>query len=636
MTETSPPRSLLTYLLGGFFALVLLTFLLRGFFLWSAHDVLHALSAREAVYAIFWGVRFDMAAAALPVTLITLVSYALVRVLGVRRLPLWPFALCAVLFVLAQVSDTIYFLEAGRHSGYEIWALFSEASGLAYTAVSDHGWLVLSAVLLSALIVWQTGARWMTVKVGFPATELGVVVMLVILVISVRGSIDERPMKPLRVFNVGNDEMAAVAENPNYTILYTLYAGNQLNAAYLDFPSLPAPLYRSTVKQTLIRENHSLVPPSHQYNVILFALEGWQSYFMNDTRQGVPVTPEFDKLAASGFSTDGLIAEGHRTVEGVFSLLCSYANPLGNAVVKNRLVDMHYECLSKILTDHGWNTAMFQGMHTGMVGDMTKKLGLTHSYGKNDIEQIRYPENGWGLDDNDLYHFILEKAESDSKPFFYVINTTSTHDGTLPEAVPYIFGDKTAEDRIESALHYADKALGDFVRALRKVVTRPTLLVITSDHTRGPLPDRFSNYHTPFAMLVLNGPSPQRQVPALASQRDVAPTILAWLGGHAPWFTGQSLWDLPAEDYRASYYTAGMYGWFHGDRVVEFPLARPDALSCFRWRHDEGALRNETCNGADKREQIRARAYMEYSQGLLFHGKTRDYGQAATLENRSR
>ncbi|MDX1804591.1 MAG: LTA synthase family protein [Alcanivorax sp.] len=633
MTQNTPrPRYFFTYLFSGFLILLTATFLLRLGFMLVSQRPLDNLSTGDALYALFWGLRFDLASAAIVTSLIALPAYLLVRLLRVRQLPLWPFALGVVAFAITQISDAIYFLEAGRHSGYEIWSFIEEFTGLAGTAVLGYPWLVLAGVVLTALVLVAARGRRMTLRGGFPSVELSMLLWVAMAALCMRGHLEGRPMRPMLVFNIGNDNMAAIAENPNYTIIYTLSEGKTIKPVYQGFPTLEEGPYRQLVASNLVRQQHSAQAPQKPYNVILFALEAWPSYYMNDKSKGQPITPQFDALAKRGFTTDGLIAEGHRTAEGLFAMLCSYPNPLGDAIIKNKLMTNHYDCLPKILSQAGWETALFQGMNTGTVGSMGQKLGLVDSYGKHQIDQIQYPLSSWGVDDHDLFNFMLKKVKASHKPFFYVVNTTSTHDDNLPDGIPYIFGSDTAENRIKSALHYSDQALGQFVRELKKVVKTPTLLVITADHTRGPLPDRLTNYHTPFTMVILNAPTPKKHLHALASQRDVAPTILDWLGGKAPWFTGQSLWPLSAGDMRASYYTGGMFAWFTGTRMIEFPLARPGQLHCFDWNSVRQQADGNACTQADSHQQNLARAYIEYSQSLLFQGRTADYGKPSSLQ----
>ncbi len=614
------------YVISGFLVLLAGTFLLRVLFMFIAQRPLSNLGLDDVLYSLFWGIRFDLAAAAIATSFIAIPTAVLVRVFGVRRLSLLPFAIALVLFATVQIGDSIYFLEAGRHSGYEIWVLLEEFSGLLATALQDSLLLVLFALLLAVLIIVPVWGRRVSIQGSFPSVEISFLLWCVIATLCMRGSLHEKPMKPVLVFNLGNDDMAAIAENPSYTTIYTLYLGKQSKPVFQGFTKLSRDVYHHLVQEHLLNKEPKNVAPQKHYNVILFALEGWPSYYMNNVGNEHATTPEFNALAARGFTTDGLIAEGHRTSEGLFSMLCSYPNPLGEAIINNELISNHYECLPRILSNNGWETALFQGMHTGEVGSMGQKLGLSKSYGKNDVGNLKYPENNWGIDDHDLFDFMLEKIKQAKKPFFYVVNTTNTHDDVLPEDVPYTFGSETKEERKKSILYYSDEALGKFVRQLEATLHEPTLLVITSDHTRGLMPDRFSDYHIPFTMLVLNQPFEKRHIKAIASQRDVAPTIMEWLGGHIPWFTGQSLWSLTEKDFRASYYTAGLFAFFTGTRMVEFPLSGERAMNCFNWNSDVKKLDGSACDESDSLSEQKARAYIEYSQSLLFRGKTVDYG----------
>ncbi|QNF17334.1 LTA synthase family protein [Aeromonas jandaei] len=251
--------------------------------------------------------------------------------------------------------------------------------------------------------------------------------------------------------------------------------------------------------------------------------------------------PHLDALHREGLRTDGLIAGGRRTVEGFFTALCSYQNPLEAGIPNTPLQDQHYECLPKLLSDAGWSTAVFQGMHKGETGQLAQLLGTQASYGKLEMPVAEVEQNSWGYQDPDLYRFILSKARAESRPFFYMVNNTTTHDDQLPPGEPWLFGDQSSNERQMSVLHYADKALGRFIEEYQQANLGPTLFVITADHTAGERSGHMGRYWIPFLMFATDGSIAPRHEPGIGAQQDIAPTILDLLGGKAPWFTGHSL-----------------------------------------------------------------------------------------------
>ena len=49
-----------------------------------------------------------------------------------------------------------------------------------------------------------------------------------------------------------------------------------------------------------------------------------------------------------------------------------------------------------------------------------------------------------------LYNFVLKKLDQERKPFFYLINTTTTHDIVLPDGESYQFGEDNNRQKRES------------------------------------------------------------------------------------------------------------------------------------------------------------------------------------------
>ncbi|MGL5392278.1 MAG: hypothetical protein ACRDA8_13055 [Shewanella sp.] len=75
-------------------------------------------------------------------------------------------------------------------------------------------------------------------------------------------------------------------------------------------------------------------------------------------------------------------------------------------------------------------------MHKGETGLLARRLGTQASYGKLEMPAPGVEKNSWGYQDPDLYRFILNKARQESRPFFYMVNNTTTHDDQLPPGEP--------------------------------------------------------------------------------------------------------------------------------------------------------------------------------------------------------
>ena len=175
----------------------------------------------------------------------------------------------------------------------------------------------------------------------------------------------------------------------------------------------------------------------------------------------------------------------------------------------------------------------------------------------------------WGVADENLFDMALEQLDAQhasGKPFFAHIMTTSNH---RPFTYPEGRIDIPSKSGRAGGVKYTDYAVGRFIKdARQKPWFKDTLFVIVADHThngRGKQELPPGAYHIPLIML-----SPHLKpttVDTLASQIDVAPTILGVLGlPYTSRFFGQDILTEGPHNPRAflaNYQTVGLYrdGW---------------------------------------------------------------------------
>lgn len=615
------------FLLSGLLLLAFSALLLKSLLLiWSPHTFA-MLTIGQQLEALFWGFRFDLAAAALLWAPSALLCWVSVRC-GMRRLHWTWWGVPTVILICLQIADLMYFDNSGRHIGYELAEVSREFGSLLITAVKQYSELMVSifGVVIVCLLLCR---RYICLppRITVLNTELPFLIMVVIAVFCVRGSLTELPMKPDRVYAIGNPQQALIALNPSYAMLASTFSASRREGVNRPlFHHMPSP---ST--QLLEQLGHSISasqsvyqPVQKKMNVILMMLESWPAELMRSYNPLAPaITPYFDSLHKQGFRTDGLIAGGRRTVEGFFSTLCSFQNPLEAGIPNTSLQALQYECLPKLLSDAGWSTAIFQGMHKGETGQLAQQLGTQASYSKLEMPAPTVEQNSWGYQDPDLYRFILIKAREEKRPFFYMINNTTTHDDQLPPDEPWVFGNKNKSERQMSVLHYADKALGQFIQAYKELNLGPTLFIITADHTAGERSGHMGRYWIPFLVFSTDGTVEPSYQPGIGSQRDIAPTILSVLGAKVPWFTGRSLLqEVPAG---GIYAASGTIGRVYGDNIIEYPMNNPEKVTCFNWKTDLQLRNPQVCDRDALHERDFSWATTWYQQTLLFAGKTTKY-----------
>ena len=584
------------------------------------------LPVHDVIFAFLWGLRFDLAIAAL----FSFFTIWLIKLFAINRLEVslrW--AIPAMFFLsLAQVGDYIYFLDANRHISYEIKDFFVTPGSLinqGWNSVSGSFEMLVAAFILTYTISigWFTPIKlclknqstnwWKTV-----VTSTGI---LILMVVFVRGGPIGIPLSPSTAFNIGNNQQALVALNGAYSGTYSLLTSkNFVEPTELSFePVSLKPLYETDAAK--------YQDDVQQYNVVFVLLESWSTE--RQLYQQTPsVTPNFDQIQKKSLSSDRMIAGGHRTTEGMYASFCSAINPLGKSIAKTQLQMHSYQCLPQLLRDKGWDTAFYQGSYkdTSRVGSFAQSLGFERSFGKLDFpSDTRYEKNAWGYHDADIYDFAFNQISSGAlkEPFLAGINTNTTHDSSLPKGVEGVFSDP-----LLNTLHFADAALGKFFQDIEKLETQlPTIVVLVADHTARLGSSPLSEYSIPWALYIPENESMGRKIPQTVSQRDLAPTLTHFLGIDAPWFSGLNLLTTNDQRFFANYYHQNQIGWIRDDILYQIDLSDKFAVSCFDWRGD---IRNPSeieCPADAEEQRSLALSFTKIQQDLLFNGKTFEFSE---------
>lgn len=644
-------RGLLLFYLASLFALTITGFVFKIVFFVYNQSSIGEMSWSDMLYAAFWGLRFDLASAAM---------ISLLMCLGLwlyYRLSRYQFALsdknqfsrsAKTLFLLAlivemslQTSDAMYFVDAGRHVSYEMRDVVADASGLLMTAITHHGIFILASILigfitmLGLIFILQRVLSFASNQADFSLPfklqyEAVFFLILFVSVILVRGGFGGLPQSVITAFKIGDAKQAIVAMNGTYSIVYgALNSSKEVRPVKV---AVPAGLdVEQTMRDLYPQHPAKKINPDAEvkpYNLVFVFLEGWPAELMASYGYDLKTTPFFDSLIEKSLAPQGVIAGGSRTTEGLFVTLCSQQNPLGETVAQSSLQNFKYGCLPHMLKERGWHTAFFQGTHedTSGTGSFAQSLGMLDSFAREHMEEERYERNYWGAHDPDIYDFALDKIDNMPQPFMVGINTNSTHDIELPRGVDPYFGDSGKRDKKINILHFADQALAEFFDKLKnKPYYENTIFVLLSDHTSGQRSNAALRYLIPGVIYSEKLVRPGR-VERYVSQRDLAPTVLDLLNiKPSPSFAGKSLYGSDQDEYFAEYYSAGSIGWLNGDLMVETNVGLPDKFKCYSLQQGLLKLQAEECGERGSLLSKQSLAFTAYSQDRLFKGKTRQF-----------
>ena len=283
-------------------------------------------------------------------------------------------------------------------------------------------------------------------------------------------------------------------------------------------------------------------------NIVLVFLEGLDRRYLGQTYGEVKGTPFLDRLKDDSVYFQHFFSNGVQTSRGLFATLCSTFPRLGAAAMKTRYAH-DYLCLPSLLQRQGYHTEMVIGQHRDLnrLQSFVARNGLQQLLDEGDFPSGT-ERAGLGIVDGALFDLCYERIkqrQADSRPFFLTTLTLSTHH---PFAAPDRHPDvrvlrQRVQDQYVAALRYTDLELERvFTRLVREGLLRNTIVVILGDHGRHEpvgrtdIERKAGHFASPLFVWMdesLRSPATYkpRTVSAVASQVDVAPTLLALSGG---------------------------------------------------------------------------------------------------------
>lgn len=294
-------------------------------------------------------------------------------------------------------------------------------------------------------------------------------------------------------------------------------------------------------------------PGLGRLNVVVIASESFGAEFSRLYGSERDWTPKFDRLAQQGMWFSHMYASGTRTVRGLEAIATSLP-PIPTASILHRPGNERIANWGTVMRKLGYETSFLYGGY-GYFDNMNYFFAQNgfDVFDRTSISQPVRFENMWGVADEDLYDFALQKFDAQAqarKPFFSIIMNTSNHKPfTFRNGVP---GVKPEGGGRESGVRYADFAQAYFLSEAKKHAWfDDTLFVIVADHGarvygREEIP--LSTYEIPMLFYSPKHVAPRR-IDTLTTQIDIAPTVLGLLGlpYTAPFF-GQDALNTPEED----------------------------------------------------------------------------------------
>ena len=361
-----------------------------------------------------------------------------------------------------------------------------------------------------------------------------------------------------------NNYVNELASNGPYQ-LFAAFRNNRLD--YRQFyvtgndQDLSARLKKQVVKNNLTPKYDSydigryIKAPGqiHKLNVMLITVESLSAKFLTRFNQTHNITPFMDKWFEQGMLFTNFYATGTRTTRGLEAITLSIPPTPGRSIVKRPHNSRMYS-LGKVFKDIGYDTAFiyggrgfFDNMNTFFSGNGYRIVDEPCL----DSREITF-KNAWGVCDDDIFNRTIQEANrayTSRRPFFFHIMTTSNHQPfTFPEGkIDLTPGEGRGGSGRFGGVKYTDYALGRLIHhAQKQPWFDDTVFVVVADHcaaSAGKIGLPVKKYHIPL-FIYAHKYIRAMEVETLASQMDLAPTLLALLNiSYQSYFFGENILD---------------------------------------------------------------------------------------------
>jgi phosphoglycerol transferase MdoB-like AlkP superfamily enzyme len=413
-------------------------------------------------------------------------------------------------------------------------------------------WFFLVVAVVVGVIAWRLRLRMVKITLTpMRAAERAVILIGLVALIALNLGLNQGAW--LEGDPVWAQELA---KNPLYSI-FSAYNANEIDYKkfYLSMP----PEEASRVTAEWLRNGkpgeglsrNIEAGPEKRWNVMLVGIESMSARFLSHysavyNEPDKNITPNLDRMANEGLFFSNLYATGSRTVRGLEALMLSLPPTPGQSILRRPNGDNLFN-LGTVFRSRGYDTQFVYGGYA-----IFDNMGpWFSSNGFEIVDRAQFAPGGvhfataWGACDEDLFDESIRRADasvSRGKPFFQMIMTTSNH---RPYDFPEGRIDLHSHTGRDGAVKYTDFAINRFVQEARKHAWfKDTLFVFVADHNAsvaGGTEIPVLDYLIPVIMYNPNLVKP-RKIDQLASQIDVAPTILGLLGfSYKSWFYGQNL-----------------------------------------------------------------------------------------------
>lgn len=592
-------------------AIVILTVCRFVFVAWQWQRVI----AADMLASIFvQGIRFDLVLVglmlAVPVLLFPVLASNRFLVPAWRRMLQVLLPLVLMLIVFMECSTPSFVDQFDSRPNILFLEYLNHPREVALTLWAAYKIPILVALLLVSLLTWINGRqiRRLVVPIeptGFlPALLVSPFLILVCLGM-IRSTLDHRPVSPSTVALSTDPLVNELALNSTYTLLYAASETRNEGHGGFRYGKMAEDEIFDSVRLNMDVDDEDFTSfelptlhlqqtakPGKPMNLVIIVEESLGAEFVGSLG-GLDLTPNIDRLAGEGIWFENLYATGTRSVRGLEAIVSGFTPTPARSVVKLPRSQKDFFTLAELLGDAGYRTSFIYGGESQF--DNMRRFFMNNGFhtvvDEKDYESPMFV-GSWGVSDEDLFERAhAEFASAADQPFFSLVFTSSNH-------TPFEFPDGRIElydeqkNTVNNAVKYADYALGRFIDEARQSdYWENTVFLVVADHNSRVYGNEIvpvERFHIPG--LIIGGPIAPSTYEPVASQIDLAPTLLSLVGvsGEHP-MIGHDLTRTTGRvaEGRAIMQFHGTQAYMEGDQVAILQKGMPVRQFSFQNGHLE-------------------------------------------------
>lgn len=340
----------------------------------------------------------------------------------------------------------------------------------------------------------------------------------------------------------------SLVANSSYSMLFAVYEMKHetgISEQYGEMPvakmiaqvradmGIPASEFLSDELPTLHRQTAS-VRRDKPLNLVIVLAESFGAKFFKEFG-GAGVTPEMDRLAGRGVWFERLYATGTRTSRGIEAAIAGFPPTPAESVVRLSKAQKDFFTLATALRNAGYRNEFVYGGDSNF--DNRRRFFLSNGFHQV-IDRRDYSgpvfDGHLGVADDDMLdkaHQTITDLHAKDEPFFVLALMLTNHppfdfpDGRIELVAP------NKQSPLNTA-RFTDYAIGKFIaKAETSDYWKDTLILVMADHEGRQHTDTLvpvEGFHIPG--LILGADTQPRRIASVASQIDIAPTLLSLMG----------------------------------------------------------------------------------------------------------